>query len=47
MNYAVRIGTGAMVYIPSFIKIASAIQKLRGGDTHTNIQTHTHSKVIS
>jgi hypothetical protein len=30
MKYAVRIGLGAMVYIPSFIKIGLAIQKLNG-----------------
>jgi hypothetical protein len=28
--YAVEIGSGAMVYIPSFIKIGSGIQKLMG-----------------
>jgi hypothetical protein len=26
-------GSGAMIYIPSFIKIGSGIQKLIGGDT--------------
>jgi hypothetical protein len=30
MKYAVETGSGAMVYIPSFIKIGSAIQKLTG-----------------
>jgi hypothetical protein len=35
MNYVVKMGLGAMVYIPSFIKIDSGIQKLLGGDTHT------------
>jgi hypothetical protein len=35
MECAVEIGSGAMVYIPSFIKIRSAIQKLIGGDTQT------------
>jgi hypothetical protein len=28
MNYAVEMGSGGMVYMPSFIKIASGIQKL-------------------
>jgi hypothetical protein len=36
--YAVEMGPGAMTYIPSFIKSASGIQKLVGGDTYT----HTH-----
>jgi hypothetical protein len=36
MKYAVEMGTGAMIYIPSFIKIGSVIQKLIGGDTQTD-----------
>jgi hypothetical protein len=41
MMYAVEMGSGAMIYIPSFMKIGSGIQKLmwRGG--------YTDSKVIS
>jgi hypothetical protein len=36
MNYAVEMGSGVMIYIPSFIKIRSGIQKLvRGGATQT------------
>jgi hypothetical protein len=38
MKYAVEMASGAMMYIPSFIKIGSAIQKLIGGiyiDTQT------------
>jgi hypothetical protein len=31
MKYAVEMGSGAMIYIPSLIKIGSAIQKLIGG----------------
>jgi hypothetical protein len=31
MKYAVEMGSGAMIYIPSFIQIDSAIQKLIGG----------------
>jgi hypothetical protein len=31
-------GSGAVIHIPSFIKIGSGIQKLIRGDT----QTHTH-----
>jgi hypothetical protein len=39
MKYAVEMGSGAMIYVPSFIKIDSGIQKLLGGDTHTETQT--------
>jgi hypothetical protein len=37
MKYAVEMGSGAMIYIPSFIKIGSGIQKLIVGyiDTQT------------
>jgi hypothetical protein len=35
MKYAVEMGSGGMIYIPSFIKTGSGIQKLIGGDTHT------------
>jgi hypothetical protein len=28
-------GSGAMIYVPSFIKIGSGIQNLIGGYTHT------------
>jgi hypothetical protein len=28
MKYAIEMGSGAMIYIPSFIKIGSGIQKL-------------------
>jgi hypothetical protein len=36
MEYAVEIGSVAMIYIPNFIKISSDIQKvIRGGFTDT------------
>jgi hypothetical protein len=38
MKYAVEMGSGAMIYIPSFINIDSGIQKLIGTDSHTNRQ---------
>jgi hypothetical protein len=31
-------GSGAVIYVPSFIKIGSGIQKLIGGDTETDRQ---------
>jgi hypothetical protein len=42
MNYSVEMGSGAMTYIPSFIKIGSGIQKLIGG-IHIHTHTHTHN----
>jgi hypothetical protein len=39
MKYAVGRSSGAMIYIPSFIKIASGIQKLMGSGGYTNTQT--------
>jgi hypothetical protein len=36
MKYAIEMGSGAMIYIPSSIKVGSGIQKLTG-----EIHTHT------
>jgi hypothetical protein len=41
MNYTVEMGSGAMIYIPSFIKIGSGIQKMISGE---DSQTHTHTQ---
>jgi hypothetical protein len=38
LKYAVEMGSGAIVYIPSFIKIGSGIQKFIRRDTHTYTQ---------
>jgi hypothetical protein len=35
MKYTVKMGSDAMIYIPSFINIGSGIQKLIGGLTDT------------
>jgi hypothetical protein len=35
MTYAIEMGSGAIIYIPSFIKIGSDIQKLIRGVTDT------------
>jgi hypothetical protein len=43
MKYAVEMGSGAMTYITSFIKIGSGIQKFMGGGGVTD----TDSMVIS
>jgi hypothetical protein len=42
MKYAVEMGSGAVIYVSSFIKIGSGIQKMLGG-----IYIQTESKVIS
>jgi hypothetical protein len=45
MKYADEIGSGAMTYIPSFIKIGSGIRKLRRG---VHRQSHRqHGDLIS
>jgi hypothetical protein len=38
MKYSVEMRSGAMIYIPSFIKIGSGIHKLMRGDTQTHRQ---------
>jgi hypothetical protein len=35
MKYAVEMGSGAMIYISSFLKIGSGIRKSIRGDTQT------------
>jgi hypothetical protein len=35
MKYAVEMDSDGMIYIPSFIKTGSGIQKLTGGDSDT------------
>jgi Uri superfamily endonuclease len=42
MKCAVEMGSGAMIYIPSFIKIGSGIQKMI-----ERIQRHTDSMEMS
>jgi hypothetical protein len=32
-------GSGAVIYVPSFIKISSGVQKLIGEDTQIDIET--------
>jgi hypothetical protein len=44
MKYAVEMGSGVMIYIPSFIKIGSGIHKLIRGDTQTHRQ---HGDLLS
>jgi hypothetical protein len=44
MKCAVEMSSGAMIYVPSLVKIDSDIQKLLGGDTDTQ---KADGKVIS
>jgi hypothetical protein len=39
MKYAIEIGSGAIVYVPRFIKNVSGIQKMMGGYTDTQEDT--------
>jgi hypothetical protein len=39
MKYAVEMGSDAMIYVPSFIKIGSGIQMLLGMYTYKHTQT--------
>jgi hypothetical protein len=49
MKYAVGMGSGAMMYIPSFIKTGSGIQKLIGGYTyrHTARWSYKNTYIFS
>jgi hypothetical protein len=42
MKYAIRMGSGAIIFIPSFINIGSGIQKLIKG-----IHRHTEGMVVA
>jgi hypothetical protein len=49
MKYAVEIGLGAVIHIPSFTKIGSAVEKsIRGIHKHTDRQTYryTHTEAV-
>jgi hypothetical protein len=39
MKYVVEMGSGTMIYIPSFIKNGSGIQNLIGGGGYTDMLT--------
>jgi hypothetical protein len=46
MKYAVVMGSGAMIYIPSFIKTGSGIQKLIRRDTQTAWRSHKPTFIL-
>jgi hypothetical protein len=43
MKCAVEMGSGGIIYVPSFIKIGSGIQKFKGR-AHTKTHKHTDSQ---
>jgi hypothetical protein len=49
MKYVVHMSSNAMIYIPSFIKTGSGIQKLiwRAGDSLTHGQHGNHVSLLS
>jgi hypothetical protein len=47
MNYVVCMSSGAMIYIPNFIKIDSSIQKLIDGGEDSQTHRHADSILIS
>jgi hypothetical protein len=48
MKYAVEMGSGALIYIPSFIEAGSGIQKLIGTELQTHRQTdRQHCDLVS
>jgi hypothetical protein len=48
MEYTIEMGSGGMIYIPSFIKIGSGIQKLVGtGDSNTHGQHGDRIRLLS
>jgi hypothetical protein len=44
MNHANEVGSGAILYISSFIKIRSGIQKLRGGGVNRHTDTQMNNQ---
>jgi hypothetical protein len=40
MKYAIEMGSGAMMYIQSFIEIGSSTQKLMRGGIHRHTDKH-------
>jgi hypothetical protein len=46
MKYVVEMGSGAMIYIPCFIKIDLGIQTLIGRDTHTQRARLSHKPIF-
>jgi hypothetical protein len=47
MNYAAEMGSGVMIYIPSFIEIVSGVQKLMvGGYTDTQTAWRSHKPTL-
>jgi hypothetical protein len=47
MKYAVEIGSGGMMYLPSFVKIGSGVKKLMEGiHRHTDSMERFHKPAL-
>jgi hypothetical protein len=46
MKYAVEMGSGTMIYIPSFLRTGSGIQKLIKGDTQAAWLSHKPTFIL-
>jgi hypothetical protein len=46
MKYAIMMGSGAMIYIPSIIKTGSGIQRLIRGYTDTQTAWRSHKPTL-
>jgi hypothetical protein len=46
MKYAVDMGSGVMIYVPSFIKICSGIEKLMGGYTERIVMSKAYFNIL-
>jgi hypothetical protein len=44
MKYAVKMGSGTMIYIPNFRKIGSGIQTLIGRNAQILVHRHTDTQ---
>jgi hypothetical protein len=46
MKYAAKLGSDAMIYMPSFINIGSGIQKLFAGHSGTQTAWRSHKPTL-
>jgi hypothetical protein len=46
-NQAIEVGSGAVIYVASFIKIGSGVQMLIGGYTHKDKDSNVISQAYS
>jgi hypothetical protein len=46
MKYAIEVGSGVMICMPSFIKIGSGIHKLIGDDSQAQTTLRSHKPIF-